>query len=176
VFENLTYKQKIIGLAVLAVLLFLAANKRSFRITRQAYNQVSSLEEKLEYVNSSTSNVQQIQQELDLYDKIIGVQGLDAESVRQNILDFTTSSSEVSVWDMEEIHIAQSNGFKLFTHQLTLEGDYNALIDMIYKFEKEFKFSSIISVGFYKEKEYRSRKSKLRAKIIFQNYEISQEN
>jgi len=171
VFANFTYKQKIIGVGVLAILLFFTANKRSFKITKQAYVQASELKEKLNYVNASNSNVGQMQNELNLYDRVIGVQGVKPEDVQQSILDFTTSFENVNVFGMEEIHIAESKGFNIMTNQLILEGNYNSLIEIIYEFEKEFEFSTIVSIAFLKEKEYQTRKNKLRVKVIFQNYE-----
>jgi len=171
VFSNLTYKQKLIGLVVLGVLLFLAANKRSFKVTKQAYNQVRQLEDKLDYVNSSTTDISQTQIELQFYDKIIGKQGVAPEEIQQQILDFATSYDNITVFNLDEIHLAQSNGFNVISNQLTLEGDFNSLLEIVYAFEKEFKFSNIVNVSFQKVKEYQTRKSKLRVKIIFQNYE-----
>lgn len=97
-FANLTYKQKLIGLIAIGILLFMAANKRSFKITRQAYDQVQELEDKLEYVNSSTTDVTQTQVELKFYDKIIGKQGIEPEEIQQQILDFTSSYDNVYVF------------------------------------------------------------------------------
>lgn len=170
-FENLSYKQKLIGITVIAVLLFITANKRSYQVTKQAYNQVKDLETKLAYVNASTSNVSQMQYELELYDKVIGVQGVEPEEIQQRILDFTTAYNDVKVLRLEEIHLAESNGFNIMTNQMILEGDFNALTHIIYEFEKKFEFSNIVSVSFLKEKEYQTRKTKLRVKVIFQNYE-----
>lgn len=170
-FANLTYKQKLIGLIVIGILLFLAANKRSFKVTRQAYDQVQQLEDKLEYVNSSTTDVTQTQVELKFYDKIIGKQGIEPEEIQQQILDFTSSYDNVYVFNLDEIHIAESNGFNVISNQLVLEGNFNALLDIVYAFEREFKFSNIVSISFIKEKEFQTRKNKLRVKIIFQNYE-----
>ncbi len=172
-FANLTYKQKLLGLMVVGVLLFFAANKRSFKVTRQAYNQVRQLEDKLNYVNSSTTDIGQTQVELQFYDKIIGEQGVAPEEIQQQILDFATKYERVLVYNLDEIHIAESNGFSVISNQLTLEGDFNSLLDAVYAFEKEFRFSNIVSVSFVKEKEYQTRKNKLRVKIIFQNYEKS---
>lgn len=170
-FENFTYKQKLFGLIIVAILLFITANKRSFQVTRRAYNQVDDLQKKLEYVNASTTSLSQMQSELNLYDKIIGKQGVGPEEVQQKILDFTTTFANIKVSGMEEIHTAESNGFNIITNQLVLEGDYNSLIEILYEFEKSFHFSNIVNISFLKEKEYKTRKNKLRVKIIFQNYE-----
>ena len=170
-FANLTYKQKLLGLMGVVVILSLAANKRSFKVTRQAYNQVKELEDKLEFVNSSTTDISQTQLELKYYDKILGKQGVDPEEIQQEILDFTSSFEEVYVFNLDEIHLAESNGFNVISNQLILEGNFNSLLEIVYAFEREFKFSNIVSISFVKEKEFQTRKDKLRVKIIFQNYE-----
>ncbi|WAC02704.1 hypothetical protein N7U66_03260 [Lacinutrix neustonica] len=138
--------------------MFFAANKRSFTITKQAYTQIGELKEKLNYVNASTGNIGQLERELKLYDRIIGIQGMEPEIVQQSILNFTTSFEKVGIFGMEEIHVAESDGFSIITNQLILEGDYNSLIEIIYEFEKEFESSNIVSIAFSKEKEYRDPK------------------
>ena len=67
--------------------------------------------------------------------------------------------------------MAESNGFNVISNQLILEGNFNSLLEIVYAFEREFKFSNIVSISFVKEKEFQTRKDKLRVKIIFQNYE-----
>ncbi|MBP2832827.1 hypothetical protein J8281_11580 [Aquimarina sp. U1-2] len=172
-FANLTNKQKLLGILVLGVLLFLAANKRSYQVTRQAYHQVKELENKLSYVNSTTTDISRTQAELEFYDKIIGKQGVTPEEIQQEILDFATIYDQVTVSNLDEIHLAESNGFSIISNQLILEGDFYSLLEVVYEFEKKFKFSNIVSISFVKEKEYRTRKNKLTVKIIFQNYEKS---
>ena len=170
-FDKLTYKQKLIGLIVIAILLFVTANKRSFSVTKQAYHQVKDLKSKLSYVNETTASVSQMQAELQLYDKVIGVQGVEPEEIQQKILDFSTRFDAIKVYSIEEIHVAEGNGFMIMTNQLTVEGSFNALSEMMYEFEKEFQFSNIVSMSFIKEKAYQTQREKLRAKVIFQNYE-----
>ncbi len=170
-FTNITYKQKLIGLVILSVLLFITANKRSYSVTKQTYNQVKELEEKLNYVNASSQDIDGLQNELAIYDRIIGKQGIKAEDIQQKILDYSTQYNTVGVVNLEEIHIAESNGFTIISNQLIVEGDFNSLLELVYSFETDFNYSNIVSVSFTKEKEYQTREDKLRAKIIFQNYE-----
>ncbi len=170
-FKNLTYKQKLVGLGFLAVILFLTANKRSFSVTKNAYAQVQDLEKKIDYISTSNQGIDEMQNELAFYDKVIGKQGVRAEEVQQKILDYSTEQLQTNLVSIEEIHVAESNNFTIITNQLLIEGDFNALLEAVYNFEKKFKYSKIVSISFDKIKEYQTRKDKLRVKIIFQNYE-----
>lgn len=172
-FENITYKKKLFGLSVLIIVLFLAANKRSFKVTKASYDNYKELEAKLEDINSSTINLNKIQADILLLDNLIGKQGVSPEEAQQSILDFMTEYDYVNIVNLEEVHFASGNGFNIYTNQLVLEGEFNNLIKVVYAFEKEFSLSKVVSISFNKEKNYNSRREELKVNIMFQNYEKS---
>lgn len=172
-FSDITYKKKLIVLFILIALVFLVANKQSFSVTKNAYQQIKELEHKLKYVNSSTQGIDEIQSELAIYDKLIGRQGLKPEEIQQQILNFISKINEIKLINIAEIHQAKENGFHIITNQLIIEGGINELLKTIYAFEKNFAYANIVSIDFKKEREFQTRKLKLRVKIIFQNYEKS---
>ncbi|WP_298487853.1 hypothetical protein [uncultured Maribacter sp.] len=122
-------------------------------------------------MKNSSHDSQQLQKQIHLYDKLIGSQNVEAEEIQQSILDFATGYESIKIDKLSETHISESNGFEVITNQLTLEGNFQSLIEVIYEFEKKFKVSSIVSINFIKEKKYDQRKSRLKVQLIFQNYE-----
>lgn len=172
-FENYSYKKKFIGLAVLLVLLFFAANKRSFKVTKNAYVQMKEVKEKMEFMQNSNIDSKELQRQMNLYDNLIGKQNIQPDAAQQSILDFATRYQDVEVDELSETHFSHEKGFDIITNQLTLEGSYSALSKVVYDYEKKFKVSSLVGVSYIKEKNYNRRKSKLKVLLIFQNYEKS---
>ncbi|NQY07129.1 MAG: hypothetical protein HRT68_13315 [Flavobacteriaceae bacterium] len=128
-------------------------------------------EEKLNFITTSNSDFHNITSEIAYLDAAIGKQGISPETVQQSILDFSSQFDYIKVANISEIHYAQSNGFDIFSNQLVLEGNFNDLSKVIYEFEKNFKLSKIVSINYQKIKNYNTRRDKLQASIIFQNYE-----
>ncbi len=171
-FENVTYKKKTISLFLLLALLFLTANKRSFRITRNAHKQMKEVKEQLEFMKTSSKNSEELYHQLALYDGLIGKQNIGPNVVQQSILGFATKYSDINIEELKEPHLSEANGFMVITNQLILEGNYLALSKVVYEYEKKFDVSSLVSVIFYKKKNF-NKKSELRVLLTFQNYEKS---
>ena len=94
--------------------------------------------------------------------------------VQQEILDFVTHGGyDVKIESVDEVHEASDNKFLIYSNQLTMEGTFEELLKVVYDFEKKFKYSRVVNINFFKKKDYRTRRTKLYAKIIFQNYEKS---
>jgi len=171
-FENLTYKQKFLALIVIAILLGYAGYKRSFRLTLDAYNDYTELSEKLKEINSSSSTIQELDTEIRYFDNLLGKENIEPILVQQEILNFVTNNSKsVKVFDLAEVHEASDKKFIIHTNQLTIEGSFEELLKIVYEFEKEFPYSRVVNTSFFKKKDFKTRRIKLYAKIIFQNYE-----
>jgi len=171
-FENLTYKQKFLAMIAIAVLLGFAAYKRSFKLTLDAFSEYYELNEKLEEISSSSTTIQELDTEIRFLDNLLGEESMEPVLVQQEILDFVTHKSKaVTVFDLAEVHEASDNKFLIYTNQLTIEGSFEALLKMAYEFEKEFPYSRVVNTSFFKKKDFKTRRIKLYAKIIFQNYE-----
>jgi|GEM_PF-611803 len=173
-FENLTYRQKFLALLAIATLLGFAAYKRSFKLTLDAYHELSELSEQLIEINSSSNTVQELDTEILFLDNLLGEENMESVLVQQEILNFVTNKSKsVHVFDVAEVHEASDNKFTIHTNQLTIEGSFEALLKIVYEFEKEFPYSRVVNTSFFKKKDFKTRRIKLYAKIIFQNYEKS---
>tara|TARA_R110002033_G_scaffold66981_3_gene117993 strand:- start:36446 stop:36967 length:522 start_codon:yes stop_codon:yes gene_type:complete len=172
-FENFTYKQKLIGLGVVLLLLFFTANKRSFKATKNAYQQMKEVEAKVSYLKDLSLGSKELQNQVALYNNLLGKQDIEASQVQQEILNFASKYAIVDIDQLKETHLSESNGFHIITNQLVLEGDFLSLLEVVYAFEKKFNTSILVSINFLKEKNYQRKKDKLKVQLIFQNYEKS---
>jgi len=171
-FENLTYKQKFLAIIAISVLLGFTAYKRSFKLTLDAFSEYYELNEKLEEISSSSTTIQEVDTEIRFLDNLLGEESMEPVLVQQEILDFVThKSNSVIVFDLAEVHEASDNKFLIYTNQLTIEGSFEELLKMVYEFEKEFPYSRVVNTSFFKKKDFKTRRIKLYAKLIFQNYE-----
>lgn len=172
-FERYSYKKKLIGLSIVVALLLLTANKKSFKVTKQAYGQLKEAKEQLEFMRMSGQDSQTLQEQIKLYDGLIGKQDIEPSVAQQSILDFATQYEDVIIDELKETHFSSMDGFEVITNQLILEGSYQALTRAVYDYEKKFNISSLVSIDFYKEKNFAKRTSELKVLLIFQNYEKS---
>ena len=173
-FKNLTYKQKFYAIIIGFILLFMASYKKSYKHTIAAKRKVSYVEQKLLSSENSLNDLYQLNNKISSLDNIIGGQRLNPEQVQQKILDFITKHKfKVNVVSIEEAHLFLDNEFLIYSNQIELGGTYQNLIQTLYKIEKSFKNSRVVSTQLYSKKNYRTNSKKLFLKIILQNYEKS---
>lgn len=171
-FNNFTYKQKFLALVVLAILLGFTAYKRSFRLTIDAYRNYKGAAEKLRKINNSWQRAKSVENEVDYLDNLIGRKAMDADIVQQEILTkLSEIENSMELVKLERVHKANNEYFNIYTNQLVLSGRFDQLLRGTYSFEKDFEFSRLVCLNFYSEKELRTRRLKLYARLIFQNYE-----
>ncbi|WP_179008669.1 hypothetical protein [Winogradskyella forsetii] len=171
-FDNISYKKKFFILILVGVLLSISAYKRSFSLTIDSYKESKSLNERLNYINSASNDVSALDKEIKFLNNLIGEESIEPELVQQEILNFVTNNhNRVSVDNIEEVHNAKDNDFIIYSNQLTLEGSFRDLLEVIYNFEKKFTYSRLVNVTFFIKKDFKTRTEKLYSKIIFQNYE-----
>ncbi len=170
-FDNLTYKQKFLALILVVVMLSFAAYKRSFSVTLDAKKHKQELAERFERMDSETRDAPTLTAEIRQLDGLIGGVGLKPEVVQQGILDFISKYSNVTIKRLDVVHEVEDRSFVIYSNQLTLSGDFNALLHAVYELEKKFKQSNVVNVNFYTTTDHAKKKEKLYAKILFQNYE-----
>lgn len=171
-FENLSYKQKFFALIGIAIMLSVAAYKRSFSLTLNSYKEHQDLVKKLNYVQQNSHEVGILDAEIRFLDQLIGSDKIEPALVQSEILNFVSHNiKKVNVVSIEEIHEATDKDFVIYTNQLVIEGTMEDLLYVVYAFEKEFSYSRVINVAFDKKKDFKTKRKKLYAKIIFQNYE-----
>jgi len=172
VFNNITYKKKFFILILIGVILSITAYKRSFSLAINSFQESKTLSERLNYINAASNDIGTLDKEIQFLNNLIGEDNIEPELVQQEILNFITSNNKrVAVINIEEVHTANDNGFTIYSNQLTLQGAFKDLLEATYSFEKEFVYSRLVNVTFFRKKDFKTRREKLYSKIIFQNYE-----
>ncbi len=170
IFKNIPYKQKVFGLIIIFVMMFIAAYKRVFNPTLALIKSNKQMNETIEKAGQAAGEIRFLQKEVDYLDRIMGDKQRPPEEIQQALLEFVSRYRSVRLYELKDIHESEENGFKVYSNQLTLQGSYNDLASCIYSLEKEFNLARIVNIHFYRKKEHQRRSEKLLASIIFQNY------
>ena len=170
-FEKYSYKQKCTALLLLFVLLSATAYKRSFSTLFEVMAEYRNLSSKAKDISQKTKDTSKLTKEIQWLDKAIGKEGVTKEMVQQGIVAFASEKHpEVSINDLQPIHLFSDENYNIITNQLDLTGKAGQLLALSYDFEKQFLLSRPVSMNYYTTKK-NNRSEVLHLKIIFQNYE-----
>lgn len=169
-FEQYSYKKKCTALVVIFVMLSITAYKRSFKTLFEVIGEYKSLSAKVEGLNSKAKNTNGLMKDVAYLDKIIGKEGTSKEMVQQGLVSFASKKQNVSINDLQAIHVFSDENYTVVTNQLDITGGANPLLQLGYDFEKNFNLSRIVSMNFYTTKK-NNNSEVLHLKMIFQNYE-----
>lgn len=171
-FKNIPYKKKVIYAAILTVLMLMASYKKNIKKVIRVNKQLSELKSNQLENRNFTSDIHYLKQEIKVIEKYIGDVNVSPESIQQQIIKFISKTSlQTEIVDIEGIHHASFNQFKVYTNQITISGDYKNLIALLHSVEKEFSSSKITSAHFFTKTDYRRNRNELFLNILFQNYE-----
>lgn len=170
-FEQYSYKQKFIALLVLFVMLSVTAYKRSFRTLLEVRNENKILSENIEELHKKSKNTNKLLKEVEVLDQLIGKEGIAAQEVQQQIVNFSTNTPKVSISDLQPIHIVKDGNYTITTNQIDVIGNSNQLLQLSYAFEKNFNSSRLTSMNFYTTKKNNTTEI-LHLKMLFQNYKM----
>lgn len=169
IFEQYSYKTKFKALFIIFIMLGIAGYKRSFSNLINVINENKELNKKVVLLDKKAKDVEKLTAELSAMDNVIGKGGFDKEKIQQSIIQFA-GSYNVSVYDLQPIHIFNGDSYTIYTNQIDLTGNINELLKIAYDYEKNFTYSKPVSISFYTIRK-NNKPDALHLKIIFQNYE-----
>ena len=169
----MTNKTKIILLLLGFLLTLTLCYQLAFSKTialKTSYNTLKNQEVLFENTPKQLSLLKQKQR---FYDSLLTKYQLHGSSVQNNLLKTINSlanSTNLKVIQFLEPHIITKNELIINTYQFTLEGNYNAILQLIHKLEQETKFGEIINLHFEKKKNFRTGKYYLQAHLLLKNF------
>ncbi|WP_299550675.1 hypothetical protein [Seonamhaeicola sp.] len=122
---------------------------------------------------STPKQLSLLKQKQKYYDSILVKHQINGSSLQNNLLKAINTfadSSNIKVVSFSEPHVINQNALKINTYQFSLEGNYNAMIKLIYKLEQETRFGEIISLHFEKKKNFRTNTYYLQAHVMLRNF------
>ena len=103
-----------------------------------------------------------LKQELMILDNNIGRKTNNPKAVQNQILDFLNKDGKgVLVAKIENVHKSEDDYFFIYSNQISLMGELNDLLEVIYSFERSFPFARIASIRFDVKRDPRTSKKEL---------------
>ncbi|AXP80812.1 hypothetical protein CJ739_1726 [Mariniflexile rhizosphaerae] len=107
------------------------------------------------------------------YDGLLSKYQLNGSSVQNSLLrtiNAFADSTGLKVVGFLEPHTVLQNDLKVSTYQFTLEGDFNAILRLIHKLERDTGFGEIINLHFEKKTNFRTGKAYLQAQVLLKSF------
>ena len=159
----------LIGILVTAIICYQFAISETITLKEQ-YTHLKQQELLFKNTPKQLTLVKKKQQ---YYDSILTKYQLNGNSIPNSLLQNITAfakNNQLKVIDFTEPHVSSLNDIIIKTYQFTLEGDYNKTLALIHKLEQETKFGEIINLHFKREKNYRTGKYYLQAKVLLKSF------
>ncbi|MBL7897105.1 MAG: hypothetical protein JNJ99_01130 [Crocinitomicaceae bacterium] len=172
-FDRFTYKQKNYGLLVLFVLMLIVSYKRSLVLTLNAMEELKNQELQLASAATAQESIEMFRISIAHLNKNIGRSDLEPDKVNQEILgaisDFSLNH-QVHLQKLESTHIFQTVDFTIYSNQISVEGNFNGILSLVYFMENEFEYARLTNLHFYTQIDLSTKNKKLYAKLLFQHY------
>ena len=170
-FEKYSYKQKNFALLVLAVLLFAAAYKRSFKTTLETRAYISELEQKQLAGQQSQHELFQARKEVMQLNKLLGKENVSIEKTQQAFLNFfAAKSAHISVQQIDEVYSFEHPDFKINTFKIDLKSDFISVLQFIYLLELHFDDARLVHMHSEIKENLQTEKDDLITTLLLQNY------
>lgn len=159
----------LVGFLLALILCYQLAISKTVALKKE-YNTLKQEEALFENTPKQVSLLKQKQKH---YDSLLNKYQIKESSIQNNLLKTINTfadSSNIKVIGFLEPHIINQNDLKINTYQFTLEGDYNAIIKLIYRLEQDTKFGEITNLHFEKKKNFRTGKHFLQASVLLKGF------
>jgi hypothetical protein len=169
----MTQKNKNIILVVSFLLIVVIAYQFAITNTLQLKSEYKTLKQDTVVFNNMPLQLSSLKQKEKYYDSLLTKYHLGGSSIQNNMLKAINTYAELNklkIIDFIEPHKIIKNDLTINTYQFTLEGDYNAIISLIYQIEQKTKFGEVINLNFKKLKDYRTGRFYLQASVLLKSF------
>jgi hypothetical protein len=107
------------------------------------------------------------------FDSILSKHQINGNSLQNNLLKTINAfadSSNIKVVCFIEPHNIKTEGLKVNNYQFSLEGHYNAILQLVYKLEQQTKFGEIVNLHFERKKDFRNNSYYLQVHVLLRNF------
>ena len=171
--SSITYDKKRYLVILVFILLFVVTYKKIYTST---FDKISNYHQ-LKNQNTDSLRINNelliVKKEIEKLDVILGDETFNEATLQQDILSFISAnkkSKKITIASLEKTHKYTSKDIEIITNSLTIQGNYNDLLEMIYTLEQDFKSSKVTSVKMFKKRNNAKKRNELYAQILFQNY------
>jgi len=149
------------------------AYKYAIANTLQLKSEYKTLQQDALVFDNMPLQLSSLKQREHYYDSLLTKYQLGESSMQNSMLNAINNFADMhqlKVVDFIEPHRIEQNDLTVNTYQFTLEGNYNAILSLIYQLEQYTKFGEIINLNFKKQKNYKTGKYYLQASVLLKSF------
>lgn len=138
----------------------------------------NSIELQITNSHDAPEQIKEMKQRIGMMEQLIGTKVEGNIDMHQLLLDMVTQYCQKNQLILKEFPLpfeTEKNGYLTKTAKVVVEGDFIALLKLVYHIEQKYKVGKIASVDFKAEKELKTRKRKLQTTLYIQHIK-SKEN
>ncbi|MEW7280941.1 hypothetical protein ABW636_20300 [Aquimarina sp. 2201CG1-2-11] len=159
----------IVGLLCLLYIAYLFGFSKTFTLS----SEVQKLEEEKKKYLSAPIQLATLTKKEQQLNTILAKNNVEGSSLQHNLLKtLHTLSDSLSfkIINFEEPHsfVNETSKESTTTYDFVIQGDYKALITVIYTLEQKYSFGNLAKVHFEKKKNFRTRATYLQCRILLQ--------
>lgn len=169
----MTQRNKNILLVIGLLMVLFVAYRFGFSKTFAISSEVTKLENQKQVYQSAPAQLAALANKEKQLDEILRKNNVEGNSLQNNILktlNALSNESGFTIIAFEEPHIFtdETTQKTTTTYNFTIQGDYQALINVVYALEQKYSYGNVIQVDFEKKKNFRTRKTYLQCIILLQ--------
>ncbi|TSE06683.1 hypothetical protein [Aquimarina algiphila] len=166
-------KTKNILLIVGLFCMLLIAYQYGFAKTFTLRSEVAKLEHEKDKYLAAPMQLAALTKKKQQLDAVLAKNNVEGNSVQQNLLktlNTLSNTSNIKIIAFEEPHVFtnETTNEGTTTYDFILQGDYKALIQVIYALEQQYSFGNIAQVKFEKKKNFRTGARYLQCRLLLQ--------
>lgn len=159
----------VVGFIILLMVSYRFAISKTLKLKSEYKSLI--LEEKV--LQEMPKQLELLHQKQRYYDSILNRFELSGSSLQNNLLKTINSYAkehQLKVVSFFEPHLLSQDDFTIKTYGFTLEGNFEAIQNLVYILEQHTKFGEIVNLHFEKKKNLKTGKFYLQAKILLRSF------
>ena len=143
----------------------------AFSETFELKNELNHLKQERELAENLPQQLARLNQKKKQYTDFLQSNQISETSWQNNLLqriDRYAKINDLAILKIEEPHFYALPDLTTKTYQLSLEGNFNNLLGLIYELEQQANTGQLVNVHFIKNTDYRTKKSSLEMQVLIQ--------
>ena len=153
------------------VLGLIICNQLAFSETFALKNELDRLKQEQKLAENLPQQLARLNQKKKQYNDVLQSYQISETSWQNNLLqriDRYAKINNLVILKIEEPHVYKNQELTSKTYQLSLEGEFNNLLGLVYELEQQAKTGQLVNVHLIKNTDYRSKKSSLEMRVLIQ--------
>lgn len=166
-------KTKNIVLVISTLLALVLCYKLAIVETLEVKNRFDTLKKESVLFKNIPKQLSILKQKETYYNDLLIKYQLNGNSIQNNLLKVINTFSKknnVQLISFLEPHTYHQNELVVKTYEFTIQGNYDKLIELIYKLEQETKFGEIQNLQFKKQKNLKTGKTYLQTHVLLKSF------